>query len=105
MKTRRYAEHRFPHLVCAQPYRLVGCLDARRFEPPYGTRSGARPHDCVAGEEELSQDGSPMSAFSEAELADVRESRGMNDPANLGLIPWAGLPRRAWHRNENAGRL
>jgi hypothetical protein len=100
-----YTEHRFPHLVCKQPYTIIGCLDSRRSEPQYQIRSAARPYDCVAGEDELSQDGSPVKTFQGADIPDFLDCRGRGEPANLNLIPWAGLPRRAWHRNEGLRRL
>lgn len=95
-----YTEHRFPHLVCKQPYTIVGCLDSRRSEPQYQIRSATRPYDCVAGEDELSRDASPMSAFREADVSDPLDGTGMSEPANLNLVPWPALPRRAQHKNE-----
>ncbi|WP_262028599.1 hypothetical protein [Microvirga sp. Mcv34] len=97
-----YTEQRFPHVVCKQPYTIVGCLDSRRREPQYQIRSAMRPYDCVAGEDELSRDGSPMSAFRAADSSDSLDETGMNEPANLNLVPWASLPRRAQHKNEQS---
>jgi hypothetical protein len=95
-----YTEQRFPHLVCKQPYTVVGCLDSRRSEPQYQIRSANRPYDCVAGEDELSRDASPMSAFREMKIPDSLNFGSMNEPANLNLVPWPSLPRRAQHKNE-----
>jgi hypothetical protein len=95
-----YTEQRFPHLVCKQPYTIVGCLDSRRPEPQYQIRSGTRPCDCVAGEDELSRDASPMSAFREVDIVGFLDATGVGDPANLNLVPWVNLPRRAQHKNE-----
>jgi hypothetical protein len=95
-----YTEHRFPHLVCKHPYTIVGCLDSRRFEPQYQIRSASRPYDCVAGEDELSRDASPMSAFRDVDVSDFLDGTGVGEPANLNLVPWLSLPRRAQHKNE-----
>jgi hypothetical protein len=97
-----YTEHRFPHLVCKQPYTIVGCLDSRRSEPHYQIRSTARPYDCVAGEDELSLDASPVGAFRQAEIPGLLDFTSMDEPANLNLVPWMSLPRRARHKNEQA---
>ncbi|MBB4039371.1 hypothetical protein GGR34_001013 [Microvirga flocculans] len=97
-----YTEQRFPHLICKQPYTIVGCLDSRLSEPQYQIRSVARPYDCVAGEDELSQDASPWSAFQEPDVPSFLDCRGLGEPANLNLVPWVDLPRRAWHKNEQA---
>lgn len=97
-----YTEQRFPHLVSKQPYTIVGCLDSRRAEPQYQIRSAIRPYDCVAGEDELSRDASPMSAFREVDISEFLDGTGMNEPANLNLVPWLSLPRRAQHKNEQA---
>ncbi|WP_114945455.1 hypothetical protein [Microvirga calopogonii] len=97
-----YTEQRFPHVVCKQPYTIIGCLDSRRFEPQYQIRSAIRPHDCVAGEDELSRDASPVSAFRDADVPGILDGTGMNEPANLNLVPWMSLPRRVQHKNEHA---
>ncbi|NBJ11549.1 hypothetical protein [Microvirga arsenatis] len=95
-----YTEQRFPHLVCRQPYTIVGCLDSRRPEPQYRIRSSSRPFDCVAGEDELSQVASPVGVYRAAEISGLLDFPTMDDPANLNLVPWMHLPRRARHRNE-----
>jgi hypothetical protein len=95
-----YTEQRFPHLVCRQPYTIVGCLDSRRSEPQYQIRSAARPCDCVAGEDELGRDASPLSTFREVSVSEFPDATGMNGPINPNLVPWASLPRRAQHKNE-----
>ncbi|UVF18194.1 hypothetical protein HPT29_016965 [Microvirga terrae] len=100
-----YTERRFPHLVCKQPYTIVGCLDSRRFEPQYQIRSETRLYDCVAGEDELSRGGSPMSAFRNGEVPDFLDGTGTTEPANLNLVPWTSLPRRARHKNEEVCAL
>jgi len=97
-----YTEQRFPHLVCKQPYTIVGCLDSRRPEPQYQIRSVTRPYDCVAGQDELRQDASPMSAFQDVDILELLDGAGMNESANLNLVPWPSLPRRAQHKNEQA---
>ena len=97
-----YTEQRFPHLICRQPYTIVGCLDSRRIEPQYRIRSTVRPFDCVAGEDELSQVASPIGVFREREVSGLLDFPDMDDPANLNLVPWMSLPRRARHRNEQA---
>jgi len=97
-----YTEQRFPHLVCKQPYTVVACLDSRRAEPQYMIRATNRPYDCVAGEDELCQDWSPMSAFREMDILELLDGNGMKEPANLNLVPWLSLPRRAQHKNEQA---
>jgi hypothetical protein len=97
-----YTEQRFPHLVCRQPYTVVGCLDSRRSEPQYQIRSATRPCDCVAGEDELSRDASPLSTFREVSASNFLGASGMNERANLNLVPWPSLPRRAQHKNEQA---
>ncbi|MBO1905102.1 hypothetical protein J4G37_09365 [Microvirga sp. 3-52] len=97
-----YTEQRFPHLVRRQPYTIVGCLDSRHSEPQYQIRSAARPCDCVAGEDELGRDASPSSAFREVGPSAFPDASGMNEPANLDLVPWPSLPRRAQHKNEQA---
>ena len=97
-----YTEQRFPHLVCRQPYTIVGCLDSRRSEPQYQIRSTARPYDCVAGENELSRDAPPMAAFRQGDIPGLLDFTGMDEPANLNLVPWMNLPRRAHHKNEQA---
>ncbi|WP_201829719.1 hypothetical protein [Microvirga zambiensis] len=100
-----YTEQRFPHLICKQPYTIVGCLDSRRSEPQYQIRSVNRPYDCVAGEDELSRDASPMSAFRQVEIPDFMDCSRVSEPANLNLVPWLSLPRRASHKNEQARLL
>jgi hypothetical protein len=100
-----YTEQRFPHLICKQPYTIVGCLDSRRSEPQYQIRSATRPCDCVAAEDELSRDASPMSAFREMDISSFLDGTSMSQPANLNLVPWLSLPRRAQHKNEQARRF
>lgn len=95
-----YTEQRFPHLISKQPYTIVCCLESIRSEPQYQIRSATRPHDCVAGEDELSRDASPMSAFRQAEILGFLDGSDMDEPANLNLVPWTSLPRRARHKNE-----
>jgi hypothetical protein len=69
------------------------------------TRTTAHPYDCVAGEDEFSPVASPIGVFREAEVSGLLEFRDMNDAANLNLIPWMNLPRRARHRNEQTRLL
>lgn len=95
-----YTEQRFPHLICKQPYTIVRCLDSKRPEPQYQIRSAARPCDCVAGEGELSHEGLPLGAFQEMDIPGFVDSNVMSEAANLNLVPWASLPRRARHKNE-----
>jgi hypothetical protein len=95
-----YTEQRFPHLISKQPYTIVQCLDSRRHEPQYQIRSAARPYDCVAGEDELSQDASPMNVFHEPDFPTSLDFGSMSAAANLNLVPWASLPRRVHHKNE-----
>ena len=97
-----YTEHRFPHLVGKQHYTIVGCLASCQSEPQYQIRSTARLYDCVAGEDELSQDALPMGAFRQVEVPGLLDFTGMDEPANLNLVPWMSLPRRAQHKNEHA---
>jgi len=97
-----YTEQRFPHVVCRQPFTIIDCLDSRRAEPQYQIRSAAWPHDCSASEDELSRDASPMSAFREVDNLVLLDGTGMNEPANLNLVPWSSLLRRAQHKNEQA---
>jgi len=65
-------------------------------------RSTVRPDDGVAGEYELSQAVSPIGAFREAEVSGLLDFPHVDEPANLNLVPWMSLPRRAQHRNERA---
>lgn len=58
------------------------------------------PNDCAAGEDELSQVASPIGAIRESEACGLIDFSHVNDPADLNLVPWMNLPRRAWHRNE-----
>jgi len=95
-----YTEQRFPHLICKQPYTIVDCLDSRRSEPQYQIRSTSRPYDCGAGEKALSRDASPMGASRQEDASGLPDFNGMNEPANLNLVPWMNLPRRARHKNE-----
>jgi hypothetical protein len=54
----------------------------------------------VAGENELSHERLPLGAFQEMDAPGLMDSGDMNDAANLNLVPWASLPRRAQHKNE-----
>jgi hypothetical protein len=61
-----------------------------------------RPDDCLPGEDELSQIASSIGAFRDAEISGPLDFPHMNDPADLNLVPWMNLPRRAKHRNEQS---
>jgi hypothetical protein len=62
--------------------------------------STVRPYECVPGEVELSQFASGIGAFRDAEMSGLLDFPSTNDPADLNLVPWMSLPRRAKHRNE-----
>lgn len=95
-----YTEQRFPHLICKQPYTIIRCLASKRPEPQYQIRSSARPCDCIASEDELRHERLPLGAFQEMDVPGFVNSNDMGDAANLNLVPWASLPRRAQHKNE-----
>lgn len=97
-----YTEHRFPDILCRQSYTVVGCLDSRRTEPQYLIRSTIRPFDRVAGEDELSHEAAPMNAFLWTDAVNPSDGAGLGQPADLNLVPWPSLPRRAQHKNEQA---
>jgi hypothetical protein len=42
----------------------------------------------------------PAQAFHPAEALSPLDFFSPNEAANLNLLPAAGLPRRAWHKNE-----
>ena len=63
-------------------------------------RSTVRPYDGVAGKDEFSPIASSIGVFREAEVSGLLDSPDMDDPADLNLVPWMNLPRRARHRNE-----
>ena len=65
-------------------------------------RSTARPYPEAAGEHELSQAASSCGAFRESEVSGLLDFPHVDEPANLNLVPWMSLPRRAQHRNEQA---
>jgi len=65
-------------------------------------RSAVHPYDCVTGEDELGQFASPIGALRESEVSGLLDFPHTNDPADLNLVPWMNLPRRARHRNEQA---
>jgi hypothetical protein len=65
-------------------------------------RSTVSPHHSVDGEDELSQATSPMGAFRGSEVSGLLDFPHVDEPANLNLVPWMSLPRRAQHRNEQA---
>jgi hypothetical protein len=65
-------------------------------------RSGVRLYDCLTGEDELSQVAMPIGVSREAEVSGLLDFPNMNDSADLNLVPWMNLPRRARHRNEQA---
>lgn len=79
-----------------QNYQGVPVLDGRPV------RSAVYPCDCVAGEDELSRFAPPIGALRESEVSGLLDFPHLNDPANLNLVPWMNLPRRAQHRNEQA---
>ena len=43
-----------------------------------------------------------MSAFQDVDILELLDGAGMNESANLNLVPWSSLPRRAQHKNEQA---
>jgi len=61
--------------------------------------SMVRPCECVPSEDELSQIAASIGAFRDAEMSGL-DLPHRNDPADLNLVPWMNLPRRAKHRNE-----
>ena len=65
-------------------------------------RSTVCPHDRVASADEFSQVASPIGVFRGVEVSGLLDFHDMDDVANLNLIPWMSLPRRARHRNEQA---
>jgi hypothetical protein len=65
-------------------------------------RSGVRPYDCLTGEDELSQVAMPIGVSRESKVSGLFDFPLMNDSADLNLVPWMNLPRRARHRNEQA---
>lgn len=79
------------------PYHQGG----RIFDGPLG-RSTARFYDDVAGEDEFSQVASSIGVFRETGISGLLENSQIDDPADLNLVPWLNLPRRARHRNEGA---
>lgn len=66
--------------------------------PPSG--SPVRSYEYVPSEDELSRIASYIGAFRDAEMSGPLDFPHRNDPADLNLVPWMNLPRRAKHRNE-----
>lgn len=95
-----YAGHRFPYLVCNEPCTIIRCLESMRSEPQYQIHSVHRPYEHMAGEDELSRGAMPMRSFREPEFPNFLDGGGMNEAANLNLVPLDRLPRRARHKNE-----
>jgi hypothetical protein len=85
-----------------EDFPVSGSLDPKWPEPRDQIRSTARSHDRVTAEDELSQDASSVGAFWEAEIPGFLDFIGLNEPAGLNLVPSVSLPRRAWHKNEQA---
>ena len=65
-------------------------------------RSTVHSYDGVTGGDELSPVASPIGVFREAEVSGLLDFSDVDDAANLNLVPWMNLPRRARHRNEQA---
>lgn len=71
-----------------------------RFSDERLIRSMSCPYHGVTGEDEFSPVESSTGVFREAEVSGLMDSPDMHDPADLNLVPWMNLPRRARHRNE-----
>ena len=64
------------------------------------TPSTVHPCDCAAGEDEFSPVASSIGLLRDAKVSGLPDFPDIDDPANLNLVPWMYLPRRARHRNE-----
>jgi hypothetical protein len=95
-----YTRQRISHLSWKAPYTVTRCLASDQMEPQYEIRSAHGAYQRLASEHELTRMAVPAQAFHPAEALSPLDFFSPNEAANLNLLPAAGLPRRAWHKNE-----
>ena len=97
-----YTKHRFSNLSWKAPYTIIRCLVSDCAEPQYQIRSALRSYERVAAEHELTRMALSAKAFRPAEISGPLDFFSRDDAANLNMLPAVGLPRRAWHKNEQS---
>jgi hypothetical protein len=110
-----YTRHRFfdpaSDLNWKSPFTVVAYLSSAGLVPQYRIRSAQESCDRVAGEHELSRTPQPQRAFlplnagffegdTDPEAANLNLEHFHSMGMETALVPRAGLPRAAWHKND-----